>query len=268
MDASSVDILLGVKHRLRRNLNLDYGGTFEPGVDSLSPRYRVFAGLVYYFNVNSPSRTPPPPPAKIEEKSAPRLAPLIIYPETAEVTAGTSVTIQARGGEPPYAFRLARGQGRLYPDTGTYRTALTSETAEIEVSDHAQQVKVARITSKPAPKPDEIIRLRRLNFVFNTDVLIESSRIDILRTVEILRGRKIKRIIVEGHTDSIGSDEFNIELSERRARAISRVLIRELNLPEGVVENIGYGERVPIANNNTEIGRALNRRADIKVYWQ
>jgi OmpA-OmpF porin, OOP family len=74
MDASSLDLLLGIKHRITKNLNLDYGVTFEPFVDSMSPAYRAFAGMVYYFNMK-PSTPAPPPPQMPEEEQVIQIAP-------------------------------------------------------------------------------------------------------------------------------------------------------------------------------------------------
>jgi outer membrane protein OmpA-like peptidoglycan-associated protein len=69
---------------------------------------------------------------------------------------------------------------------------------------------------------------------------------------------------VSGHTDSIGSDAANQVLSERRANAVSSYLIGQ-----GVVrerfEVVGMGERYPVASNDTDAGRALNRRVEIRL---
>ena len=69
---------------------------------------------------------------------------------------------------------------------------------------------------------------------------------------------------VSGHTDSIGSDAANQTLSERRANAVSSYLIGQ-----GVVrerfEVVGMGERYPVASNDTDSGRALNRRVEIRL---
>lgn len=69
---------------------------------------------------------------------------------------------------------------------------------------------------------------------------------------------------VSGHTDSIGSDAANQLLSERRANAVSSYLIGQ-----GVVrerfEVVGMGERYPVASNDTDAGRALNRRVEIRL---
>ena len=68
-------------------------------------------------------------------------------------------------------------------------------------------------------------------------------------------------MVIEGHTDDIGSDEFNLRLSEARAEA-ARVWLIEAGIEEARVLAVGYGEERPSADNGTEAGRALNRRIE------
>ncbi|ABQ13451.1 OmpA family protein [Dichelobacter nodosus] len=78
------------------------------------------------------------------------------------------------------------------------------------------------------------------------------------------RGANVRKITVIGNTDSKGSDAYNQKLSERRARAVSNYLI-ENGVPASIIEAYGNGERQPVASNDTEAGRAQNRRVDIAV---
>ena len=73
------------------------------------------------------------------------------------------------------------------------------------------------------------------------------------------------QIVIEGHTDSFGSDEANLELSRRRAESVSAFLSNELGLPAFRVSAVGYGETRPIANNETAQGRERNRRIDVRI---
>jgi outer membrane protein OmpA-like peptidoglycan-associated protein len=72
-------------------------------------------------------------------------------------------------------------------------------------------------------------------------------------------------IIVEGHTDSRGSDTANLALSRSRAEAVGRFLTGELGVAGFRVRAMGFGETRPIANNETEQGRARNRRIDVRI---
>jgi OOP family OmpA-OmpF porin len=73
------------------------------------------------------------------------------------------------------------------------------------------------------------------------------------------------QIIIEGHTDSYGSDETNMSLSRQRAEAVSSYLTSEFGIPAFRMSAVGYGETRPIANNETPQGRARNRRIDIRI---
>ena len=73
------------------------------------------------------------------------------------------------------------------------------------------------------------------------------------------------QIVIEGHTDSYGSDGTNLTLSRQRAEAVSEYLVREFGIPTFRISAVGYGETRPIANNETEQGRVRNRRIDIRI---
>ncbi len=72
--------------------------------------------------------------------------------------------------------------------------------------------------------------------------------------------------VVSGYTDSAGSPSYNYELSRRRAESIAAYLVAEKNIDPTRVMAVGYGERTPVGDNQTEAGRAKNRRVEILVY--
>lgn len=74
-----------------------------------------------------------------------------------------------------------------------------------------------------------------------------------------------KMVLVEGHTDSRGDDQYNLELSMKRVRQIER-LMHQIGVPEERVSVIGYGETMPQFDNETEEGMQKNRRVDFKIY--
>ena len=69
-------------------------------------------------------------------------------------------------------------------------------------------------------------------------------------------------VMIEGHTDSTGSDDYNLLLSQRRADAVKKYLKSEFQLDENRLITKPYGKSHPIASNNDEDGRALNRRVE------
>jgi outer membrane protein OmpA-like peptidoglycan-associated protein len=73
------------------------------------------------------------------------------------------------------------------------------------------------------------------------------------------------QLVIEGHTDSYGSDDMNMSLSRQRAEAVSTFLSDEFGIPTFRSSAVGYGETQPIANNETPQGRERNRRIDIRI---
>ena len=72
--------------------------------------------------------------------------------------------------------------------------------------------------------------------------------------------------VVAGHSDGAGAASYNYELSKRRAENIAAYLVAEKNIDPTRLIAVGYGERVPVADDKTEAGRAKNRRVEIMVY--
>lgn len=69
-------------------------------------------------------------------------------------------------------------------------------------------------------------------------------------------------MVIAGHTDSIGSDEYNLTLSQKRAEAIKHFLVKEFEIAENRLLVKSYGKSKPIADNETDEGRAHNRRVE------
>jgi len=72
-------------------------------------------------------------------------------------------------------------------------------------------------------------------------------------------------LVIEGHTDSSGSDRINKRLSEQRAQAVTNHVIAKMRIPAHRITAVGYGAARPIANNGTKEGRARNRRIDLLI---
>jgi outer membrane protein OmpA-like peptidoglycan-associated protein len=69
-------------------------------------------------------------------------------------------------------------------------------------------------------------------------------------------------VSIEGHTDSIGSQSYNLDLSERRATAVRDFLMAQ-GVEAGRINTVGYGKAYPVASNDTEAGRQQNRRVEV-----
>jgi outer membrane protein OmpA-like peptidoglycan-associated protein len=72
------------------------------------------------------------------------------------------------------------------------------------------------------------------------------------------------KIAIEGHTDNIGGEEYNVKLSENRANAVRSYLVSQ-GLNSGIVTAQGFGKSRPVADNGTAAGRQQNRRVEMVV---
>lgn len=80
--------------------------------------------------------------------------------------------------------------------------------------------------------------------------------------IEMMRQAPEIKISVEGHTDSDGSNESNLKLSEARAKAVVELIVKG-GIDAARLSSAGYGEEKPIADNSTEEGKAKNRRVEL-----
>lgn len=103
-----------------------------------------------------------------------------------------------------------------------------------------------------------------MSFDFDSATVRSGLYTEIDRVATIMRNYPQTLIRVEGHTDSHGSEEYNLELSQRRAQAVQDLLVQR-GVGTQRIEIIGYGESTPVAANDTESGRQLNRRVEIKI---
>ena len=104
-----------------------------------------------------------------------------------------------------------------------------------------------------------------VKFDFDKSVVKEGSHADIKNLADFMKQFPQTSTVVEGHTDSIGSDAYNQGLSERRANAVREVLVEQHGIESNRVSAVGYGEARPVADNDSESGRAINRRVEAAV---
>lgn len=149
-------------------------------------------------------------------------------------------------------------------------------------------VLLAACQSAPPPAPpapptreEKVAALQQIGFVaadnawelnlgvkllFDTDVgeLSEPGREAVEKVADALKRVGIERVLVEGHTDNVGSARHNEQLSRRRAESVARKLIAA-GLGDAAIERRGLGFAKPVADNATPEGRAQNRRVVVTV---
>jgi outer membrane protein OmpA-like peptidoglycan-associated protein len=110
-----------------------------------------------------------------------------------------------------------------------------------------------------------VVRLNNIFFDFDKSELKEASFPELRRIVEMMNKNPEMRISVEGHTDNIGTVEYNVGLSERRANAVVEYLTQN-GISKDRLQSVGWGKSKPVASNDDEIGgRELNRRVEFKI---
>jgi len=108
----------------------------------------------------------------------------------------------------------------------------------------------------------EVMRLD-IKFNHQSDQITSGSSDEIERAATFLCSHAGIKGVVEGHTDSSGSDQYNLRLSQARANAVRIALLNACPDAQGRLSSVGFGETRPIAQNDTELGRATNRRVEL-----
>jgi len=136
---------------------------------------------------------------------------------------------------------------------------------------------VAEVAPEPAPEPvvpesevaQELVtkgeaRVYGINFDFNSDNLREDAT-PVLQDIQaVLEAKPDMNLRIEGHTDALGADTYNEDLSQRRAQSVVNWLVSN-GIDAVRLEAKGMGETQPVADNGTKEGRAENRRVELKT---
>lgn len=181
------------------------------------------------------------------------------YQQISEMTRGNSFDIDY-----PFSTILDNFSNQL---TNVY--SLKYSSAKETIPDSIQISFFSGTEKRLVKKTIPIVELGRkliienLLFKLNEDVLPDSVKeLDILS--EFMERKENVSILVEGHTDSWGSDAYNLKLSDRRAKSVKQYLV-DKGIDEKRIQTKGYGESRPISTNETEFGRKMNRRTEIII---
>ena len=160
------------------------------------------------------------------------------------------------------------------PATGVYKAQLMagSYTVVVESKGYVKQT-AALIIEKGKPlvrdfamlKVGMSITLRGIYFDFDKSTIKPESRPALEAAAKMLTENPTINVEIQGHTDSVGSADYNLSLSDRRAAAVVAYLVTNLGIDQSRLTSRGYGKTMPIATNSTDAGRALNRRVEFKI---
>ena len=152
--------------------------------------------------------------------------------------------------------------------SGPGGTVNRTETVTVKISFRCEAA--TTVTGAPPPNPIEQALLRTgraavydLYFDFNSDRLRRESEPTLREIAEVLGRHPDWKLSVEGHTDSIGSDQANLDLSRRRAASVKTALTSRFQIDASRLTTDGFGESRPQDTNDTLEGRARNRRVEL-----
>lgn len=259
----SLEALAAVRFLVWPDFWAHAGATVEVATGGLSPEYRAYLGANIFFGDKNKKSTPVAKPKPTPE---PMRDVMVADPQQVEVYSGYRQIIVVNGGAAPLSYSVKNGFGSYDSAAQTYRAPYQVGDTELIVRDADNKILRVPIRVVEIPKAQKTLELHNLNFIFGTSNLTRQAHRELEKNLDELRDVKIKKIILIGHTDSIGSDEINMQLSRERAEAVRRDIIEYLHLREDQVDAVGAGESKPIATNATEAGRATNRRVELRLY--
>ncbi|MEO9653420.1 OmpA family protein [Marinomonas sp.] len=139
----------------------------------------------------------------------------------------------------------------------------------IDVRDRCSNTKKdAAVDNYGCPDVSAKLLTVQLNILFDSGQAVVKPRFypELKKLADFLNDNPGTSVVIEGHTDNVGSFELNQELSQKRANAIADVLVDSFRIRQSRVKGIGYGEDRPIDSNDSEQGRENNRRVVAEVF--
>lgn len=151
--------------------------------------------------------------------------------------------------------------------TNLRNDTMKTDAVEVEGSKEQKENKVVNQVKSNSPAEIMVLDTNSLKFDFNS-ATIKEENIEMLKRLKNYIEEKNYKVAIYGYTDSRGTEFYNSELSLRRAENVEEKLI-ELGLaPERIIKTIGQGSKNPVASNDTEEGRAMNRRIELEFFAQ
>lgn len=242
------ELLIGLRWYSSTGLTFTFGGGGGCGCSLQAPSLRFFTSIVWVpaktaeweaiEKFKEPPEPPPPPPPDTDGDSV---------TDDRDVCPKEPGLVD-RGGCP---IRDADGDG--------VEDSLDKCPQVAAGPDGRNGCPLARIQG------NKILILEQVNFATDQDVILSESFPILEEVSQVLKTHpEINRLLVEGHTDARASDEYNLDLSQRRASSVRRYL-EESGVAAERLCSQGFGRSKPVADNDTETGMALNRRVEFTI---
>jgi outer membrane protein OmpA-like peptidoglycan-associated protein len=161
------------------------------------------------------------------------------------------------------SYKIVLPAGKTYSFLAE-KEGFYSVSENIAINELEEYIEIERNLYIAPVEVGQIIRLNNILFDFDKATLQPESFPELNRVVKMMNDNVTMKIEIAGHTDNKGSDEYNRVLSEDRANAV-RTYLTENNVVSNRILSKGYGESKPVASNDTEEGRQLNRRVEFTI---
>lgn len=161
--------------------------------------------------------------------------------------------------------------GNWVSDWGAEQTIKLADGTELKVGQNSTEYKLYRFITDAGMQIDTVdktknwISFDRVYFETGKSVLTQESQNQIKNIALILKNYPQATIKIGGYTDNTGDAAINKKISDERAKIVGKELVKSGAAAKQVVESVGYGPEHPIASNDTDEGKAQNRRVDLKV---
>jgi outer membrane protein OmpA-like peptidoglycan-associated protein len=199
----------------------------------------------------------------------------ILEAERAKKEAGKAMTEAERARAAAVAEATRAEQAKQEAEQARLAAQAEAEKARLAAQAEAERAAMAKAEADQLMKELSELKAQQTErgiVLTIGDVLFATGKADIspdanksvAKLAEFLKKYPTRNVLIEGHTDSVGSDEYNLALSQRRADSVKDRLVAEA-VDAARIITVGYGEKYPVESNDTKAGKAQNRRVELII---
>ena len=240
VDENAIYGEVGIQRLLGARTLLEVGTRIRAEFDELYIDGQPFVGLQYLFGREYPVQPEPVEPQPLDSDADGVIDPMDQCPNSA-----AGVVVDAKGCE-------IKPKDTDMDGVTDNRDSCPNTAIGVLVDDNGCPQMLTKTIQKSL----------YVDFDLNKTVVKAESYSEIEEFAKYLKQYVNSELLLEGHTDSSGSDNYNMRLSEARAAAVKRVLVEQFEIDANRIDTVGMGETQPIADNSSAAGRAKNRRVE------